>query len=73
MRQGLGLVLPLRYIGLQAGLSTQRLGQRFGRQDLNALGQQHGRFALHHDLVLQVFHALDHFSQALLEASQRLA
>ena len=69
-RQGLGLVLPLRHIGQQAGLSAQRLGQGLGRQNLDALGQQHGCFALNHDLVLQVFHALDHFGQTLLETSQ---
>ena len=72
VRQGLGLVLPLRHIGLQAVLSAQRFGQRLGGQHLDALGQQHGRFALHHDLVLQVFHTLDHFGQTLLEACQRL-
>ena len=73
LRQGLGLVLPLRHIGLQAGLTPQGLGQRFGGQDLNALGQQHRRFALHHDLVLQVLHALDHFGQAMFEARQGFA
>ena len=73
LRQGLGLVLPLRHVGLQAGLTAQGLGQRFGRQNLNALGQQHRRFALHHDLVLQVLHALDHFGQAMFEARQGFA
>ena len=73
LRQGLCLVLPLRHIGLQAGLTAQGLGQRFGGQNLNALGQQHRCFALHHDLVLQVFHALDHFGQAMFEARQGFA
>ena len=69
----LGLGLPLRDIVLQTGVAMLGLSDRFGRQHLNALGQQDRRFALHHDLVLQILNALDHVDQLDLQAGQRLA
>ena len=46
---------------------------RLGGQHFNALGQQHGGFALHLGLVLQVFNGFHAFSQRRLQTRQRLA
>ena len=69
----LGLALPLGHVRLQTRLAGLGFGNRFGGQDLNALGQQDGGFTLHHHLVLHIFHALDHFGQTLLPTGQGLA
>jgi hypothetical protein len=71
--QAVGLRLPLGHVG------TQRIGGRLGvapglgGQHLDALGQQHGRLALHLHPVLQVLDALDAVGQRAFSAGQRLA
>ena len=64
----LGLGLPLSHVVLQSGMAMFGFGHWLGRQDLNALCQQDRRFALHHDLVLQIFNAFDHLNQLNFEA-----
>ena len=70
---GMGLLVPVRHIGLQQFIGSACFFQTFGRKNLNALRQKHGCFALHHDLVLQIFNRFDFFIQLKLEAGQRLA
>ena len=70
---GMGLLMPVSHIGLQQFIGGACFFQTFGRKNLYALGQQHSRFALHHDLVLQIFNRFDFFIQLKLEAGQRLA
>ena len=69
----LGLVQPVPHIGLQSRLHGLGLGHGLGGLDLDALGQQDGGFLLHHHLVLQILHPLDHLGQPCLEAGQRFA
>ena len=64
------LLLPIGNIGLQQFVGCIGFFQAFGRQDLNALGQQHGSFSLHHDLVLKVFDSFDFFVQLQLQAGK---
>ena len=71
--QLLGLGLPLGHIALQTSQTGLRFSNRLGRKHFDALRQQHGRFALNHDLVLQILDAFDDFSQAGLQAGQRFA
>ena len=60
-------------------IGLQRLGHRlcilpaFGRQQLDALGQQDRRLALDHGLILQVLHHFYPFGQRRLQRGQRLA
>ncbi len=68
-----GLALPVGHVGAQHLGSTLGVAPGFGGQHLDALGQQHGGFALHLHAVLQVFDGFDAFGQCLLEAGQRLA
>ena len=70
---GMGLLVPVRHIGLQQFIGSTCFFHTFGRKNLNALRQKHGCFALHHDLVLQIFNRFDFFIQLKLEAGQRLA
>ena len=70
--QGLLLGLPLLHIGGKRLVSCLGLTERAGREHFDALGQQHRRFALDHDLVLQVFNGTDTFGQPGLETGQRL-
>ena len=69
----IGLCLPLVHIGLHTSETHLGLRHRLGRKHFDALRQQHGGFALHHDLVLQILNAFDHFGQTDLQAGQRLA
>ena len=71
--QLLGLRLPLVHVTLQTGQRHLGFGHRFGREHFNALGQKDRCFTLHHHLVLQVFHAFEHFGQTNLQAGQRFA
>ena len=67
------LGLPLGDIGLHPRQTGLGLGHGLGREHFDALRQQDGGFALHHHLVLQVFHAFDHFGQTQLQTGQGLA
>ena len=71
--QLVGLALPLRHVPLHTRQSGLCFCDGFGRQHLNALGQQDSGFPLHHDLVLQIFHAFDDFRQTGLQPRQGLA
>ena len=67
----LSLLLPLRHISLQHFVGCVGFFQTFGGQHFNALCEQHGRFSLHHHLVLQIFNRFDLFVELLLEPRQR--
>ena len=69
--QGVGLLLPLGYIGLQSQMDGLRFFPAFGGQHLNTLGQQDRRFALHHHLVLQIVHGFHDFGQLHFQTGQR--
>ena len=71
--QGLHLGLPAAQVGLHRLALGLGLEPRFGGQNLDALRQQHGGFALDLGLVLQVLDRLDALGQGLLETSQWLA
>ena len=71
--QGMGLLLPVRHIGLQGFICRIGFFQTFGRQHFNALRQQHGCLALHHDLVLKVFNGFHFFAELSFQAGQRFA
>ena len=66
----MGLLLPVRHIRLQQLVGSVCLFQAFGRQDFNALRQQHSGFALHHHLVLQIFNRFDFFIQMQLQTGK---
>ena len=59
----MGLLVPVSHIGLQEFIGSACFFQTFGRKNLNALRQEHGCFALHHDLVLQIFNRFDFLIQ----------
>ena len=70
--QRAGLFMPVRHIGLQTRLRRVGILPASGGQQLNPLGQQHRRLALHLGTHLQVFNALDGGCQAAFEGQQRL-
>ncbi|QJW84190.1 hypothetical protein HK414_10885 [Ramlibacter terrae] len=73
VEQRLRLLLPLRDVGAQRFDGRLRVAPRLGGKHLDALRQQHRRFALHLHARLQVFDALDAVGQLHLHAGERLA
>ena len=69
--QRAGLFMPVRHIRLQTCLRRVGILPASGGQQLNPLGQQHRRLALHLRTHLQVFNALDGGRQAAFEGQQR--
>ena len=70
--QGHSLRLPMVHISMQGLKHGLRVAPGFGGQDLNALGQQHRRFALHLHPMLQVFNDLNPVAKLSFEGRQRL-
>ena len=60
------------HVGLQGRQHRVGVVPALGRQNLGALGQQHGGLPLHLGVVLQVFNAFDAFGQLHLDAGQGL-
>jgi len=71
--QAAGAGLPSGDVGAQGFALRLRLGQRLGREQLDALRQQHRGLALHLHLVLQVFERLHARAQGQAQTGQRLA
>ena len=65
------LRLPLRNIGAQGIRHRLRIPPGLGRQHLDALRQEHCRFALHLGLVLQVFNQAHALGDLHFQAGQR--
>ena len=68
-----GLCLPVLDVTAQHVEGGAGIAPGLGGQHFDALRQQHCRFALYLDAVLQIFNALDALAQALLEQGQRFA
>ena len=68
-----GLHLPMVDINLQGLRGGLRIAPRLGRENLDALCQQHCGLALHLHPVLQVFNALDPLAELALKGQQGLA
>ena len=67
-----GLRLPLGHVHTQGLGHGLRLAPGFGGHHFNTLGQQHGGFALHLGLVLQVFNQAHALGNLHLQAGQGL-
>ena len=73
MRHELGsLRLPLGHVHAQGLRHGLRLAPGLGGHHLDALGQQHGGFALHLGLVLQVFNQAHALGNLHFQAGQGL-
>ena len=70
---GVSLLLPVGDVAAKAFFSRLRVVPRLGRQDFEALRQQHRGFSVHLRAMLQVFNALYPLRQLALEARQRFA
>ncbi|MCY1164621.1 hypothetical protein D9M73_45030 [compost metagenome] len=71
LRDLVGLALPVRHVGAQGFQRSFCVAPGLDREHFDALGDQHGGFALHLGAVLQVFNRLDALGQLHLEAGQR--
>ena len=72
-QQQAGVGAPLVNVGLQPGLLRLGVPPGLGGQQLDALRQQGGGFALHHHALLQILDFLDALDDLRAQAGQRLA